>query len=360
MKITFVLPGYSKHPVGGYKMVFEYANRFVARGHEVSIVFDCLVGSQRHQKIPGFFRHLCYDFLVYYYPKWFNLNPKIHKICAYTGINDKEIPDADFVCATAVGTADDVTKLSASKGKKLYFIQGFENWGDWDADAVKATYRFGMKNIVIANWLEKIVQDSGAECILIPNGIDFNIFNIDIPIISRKGHTISMLYHMGVYKGSAYGIAALESLKERYPDLQATLFGVPERPSDLPAWIHYVQNATQAQLRKIYNHTKIYLCPSIQEGFGLTGAEAMACGCAYVASDYGGVHEYTTDKRNVLLSAPKDVEGLVEHVSYLFDDDDKRIQLAQQGYEDIQRFDWDKSVAKFEVVLKNMNQTSHT
>ena len=41
MSITLVLPGYSKVPVGGFKMVFEYANRFVARGHAVSIVFDC-------------------------------------------------------------------------------------------------------------------------------------------------------------------------------------------------------------------------------------------------------------------------------------------------------------------------------
>mgnify|MGYP000515103087 FL=1 len=52
-----------------------------------------------------------------------------------------------------------------------------------------------MTNIVIAKWLEKIVKDSGADCILIPNGIDFEVFNIDIPIASRKGHTISMLYH---------------------------------------------------------------------------------------------------------------------------------------------------------------------
>lgn len=354
MRITFVLPGVPKYPIGGFKMVFEYANRFTACGHDVCIVFDCLAGSRKHRKIPSFFRHACYELFVLYYPKWFTLDPKIHKVCAYSGINDKEIPDADFVCATAVCTADSVAKLSANKGKKLYFIQDFENWGNWGADAVKKSYQLGMKNIVIAKWLEKIVRDSGADCVLIPNGIDFDIFDIDIPITSRKGHTISMLYHKQVHKGSTYGIAALKALKNQYPDLQATLFGVPERPCDLPAWVHYVQNATQNQLRKIYNHTKIYLCPSIKEGFGLTGAEAMACGCAYVASDYGGVHEYATDRRNVLLSPPKDVKGLVDHISYLFNDDDKRIQLAQQGYKDIQNFNWNQSVDKFIDVLNGL------
>lgn len=358
MNITFVLLGLPKHPIGGVKMVFEYANRFVLRGHEVSIVFNCLPGAKRYWWIPKYLSHLCYEFFVWYYPKWFKLSPKIHKICAYTGINDKEIPDADFVCATAVGTANDVAKLSIAKGKKIYFIQDFENWGNRTADVVKETYQLGMKNIVIAKWLETIVEDSGADCILIPNGIDFDVFNIDIPIVSRKKNTIAMLYHKQIHKGSAYGIKALKILKKRYPELQATLFGVPKRPKDLPVWISYIQNATQDQLRKVYNQTKIYLCPSIKEGFGLTGAEAMACGCAYVASDYGGVHEYAVDGRNVLLSLPKDVNGLVKHISYLFDHDDERIKLAEQGYEDIQRLDWNKSVALFEDALKNLELSS--
>ena len=354
MRITLILPGYSKAPIGGFKMVFEYANRLVARGHTVSIAFDCSGGARHHHEIPSFVRKICYKFLVWYYPKWFALNPKIRKICAYTGINNQELPDADIVCATAVDTSVDVAKLSTNKGKKIYFIQDFENWGGWTDDAVKETYRLGMKNIVLAKWLERIVRDSGADCVLIPNGIDFDVFNIDIPIAFRKGHTVSMLYHEKVHKGSVYGIDALKKLKEQYPDLQATLFGVPKRPGDLPAWIHYIQNATQSQLRKVYNQSKIYLCPSLKEGFGLTGAEAMACGCAYVASDYGGVHEYATAGRNVLLSPPKDVDGLVEHVSYLFDNDAKRIQLAQQGYEDIQILDWNKSVDKMERVMQNL------
>lgn len=354
MELTFVLPGYSRNPIGGYKIVFEYANRFAALGHKVNIVFDCYHGAKSHHYLPSFVKRICYSYLIWYYPKWFRLDGHIQKISAFTGINDCEIPDGDVIFATAVDTAEPVSKLSKSKGKKIYLIQDFETWGGWTTDTVKETYRLGMKNIVIAKWLEKIVHDSGADCILIPNGIDFDVFNIDIPIISRKGHTVSMLYHEQVHKGSVYGIAALKKLKERYPDLQATLFGVPKRPDNLPAWIYYIQNATQSQLRKVYNQSKIYLCPSLKEGFGLTGAEAMACGCAYVASDYGGVHEYATAGRNVLLSPPKDVDGLVEHIAFLFDNDGERIKMAEQGYRDIKIFDWNRSVDKFEILFKNL------
>lgn len=350
LKIAFVLPGYSKSPIGGYKMVFEYANRLADRNHNVSIAFDCASGAQRHP-LPGFLKKLCYQYLVWHYPTWFSLNKRIHKICAYTGINDQEIPDGDIICATSVDTANPVSKLNSSKGKKVYFIQDFENWGGWTDEAVKDTYRLGMTNIVIAKWLQQLVKESGASSIVIPNGIDFTAFNVEIPIEKRTQYKIAMLYHVKPHKGSSYGIKALERLKEKYQDLQATVFGVPDRPSELPSWVQYVQDASQEQLRQIYNDAQIYLCPSIKEGFGLTGAEAMACGAAYVSSDYGGVHEYAVDGRNVLLSPPKDVNGLVEHVSYLFDHDEERIKLAQQGYEDIQKLDWKNSVDRLEKVL---------
>lgn len=352
VKINFVLPGPMKGAAGGYKMVYEYANRLTELGHEVMITFDCSFDWNRHKTTPFLVKWLWYRSCTWYYPKWFALNPKVRKIFAYKDLKDANLPDADIVCATAVGTAAPVLRLPPSKGHKMYLIQDFENWGIWTAQDVLKTYHYGMKNIVVANFLQKIVEDDGAECVLIPNGIDFKVFNLDNPIEKRHDKIISMLYHMAPYKGSKYGIAALVRLKKKYPDLQAILFGVPKRPVDLPEWIEYVQSATQEQLRKIYNHSLIYLCPSLKEGFGLTGAEAMACGAAYVASDYGGVHEYTEAGRNVLLSPPKDVDGLVKNISYLIDHNDARIKQATQGYQDIQSLDWNKSVDKFEVAMR--------
>lgn len=352
MKIVFVLPSYSKNPVGGFKIVFEYANRFVQHGIDVTIVFDCKNVGMNHKLCPSIIKKLYSYFLVWKYPRWFQLDPRIHKVSAYHGITDKIIPNSDAICATAVSTAKEVASLSPEKGKKFYLIQGFENWGTWSEAAVKETYCLGMINIVVAKWLEQVVSRTGASCALIPNGIDFNVFNIDKPIVHRNQPIVSMLYHKQPQKGTKYGIQALQILKGKYPDLKAILFGVPLRPHDLPEWIDYVHKASPEQLRKIYNASSIYLSPSLEEGFGLTGAEAMACGAAYVSSDSGGVHEYTIEGRNVLLSPPKDVGGLVENVSYLIENDNERIRLAKNGYNDIQRLSLDYSVKKFEDLLK--------
>lgn len=334
-------------------MIFEYANRLTRRGYEVGIIFNCEGGFyHKRMYIPYFIkRYFVYPFLIKYHPRWFKLDSRVKKSFITNIVND-EIPDGDAVIVTAVVSAPSVANLSTAKGKKIYFIQDFENWyEDWNAERVKSTYRLGMKNIVVAKWLAKKVREAGADCVIIPNSIDFNIFNIDVPIKERKSHVISMLYHNQPQKGAKYGLEALNRLKIKYPDLKVHLFGKPMRPQNLPEWIYYTQNATQTQLRQIYNNSTIYICSSIIEGFGLTGAEAMACGAAYVSSDYGGVHEYTTDGRNALISPPKDVDGLVAHVSYLFDHPEERIRLAENGYRDIKVLSWEKALDKFEEVL---------
>lgn len=352
MKITFVLPGLSRIPSGGFKVVFEYANRLLKRGHKVNIVFDCeFIVYHRYKNIPNLIKKIMCIILVFVCPRWFKLEPGIKKICSLSGINDRELPDGDVVCATAVMTAKGVWRLSTSKGKKLYLIQDFENWHGITSQQVEETYRYGMHNVVIAKWLEKKVYSAGGTCTLIPNGLDFNVYNIDKPVSQKRRHIVSMQYRDGEYKGAKYGIKALEHLKIKYPDLVAILFGLVKRPAGLPKWIHYIHNATQDQLHKIYNQSAVFLCSSIVEGFGLPGAEAMACGAVYVSSDYGGLHEYTIEGRNVLLSPPRDVEGLVKNVSYIFDHEEERVRLANNGYNDIHEFDWNKSVEKFERVM---------
>ena len=38
MRITFVLPKYKRQPIGGYRVIYEYANRLTARGHQLTVL----------------------------------------------------------------------------------------------------------------------------------------------------------------------------------------------------------------------------------------------------------------------------------------------------------------------------------
>lgn len=350
MKICFCLWGINLKPIGGCKIVYEYANRLSEIGHDVTIAFNCNQTIKRY-KLPKFIRKMLSNYFVKEYPKWFSLNKDVKKICV-DNIDNETIPDSDIVIATAITTAQDVYKLDKNKGQKLYFIQDFENWVVSDEEVIN-TYKLNMKNIVISKWLKEIVdQYSVFPSVYIPNGIDLDVFGIDIPIHERNHYSIAMLYHKSEHKGSKYGLEVIYRLKEIYPDLEARIFGVPERPKNLPDWINYTKNATQAQLRKIYNNSAIFLCTSVIEGFGLTGAESMACGCALVSTAYKGVFEYAEDGKNALISPIKDVDSLVDNIVKLFSDNDLRIKIATQGVKDINKLSWEESVEKFNKVLE--------
>lgn len=159
------------------------------------------------------------------------------------------------------------------------------------------------------------------------------------------------------YAGGAFYLAtipdkkALELVKKDYPDLHVNLFGVYNLPEDLPDWFSYTKNANSDQLFNLYNKSAIFVCASIEEGFGLTGAEAMACGCALVSTNYKGVYEYARDKENALLSPINDAEALARNIKKLIKNEDLRQKIAKQGSNDLSYFSWKNAIDKFEGLI---------
>ena len=78
MKISFVLPGFSRVPVGGYKMVFEYANRLVRHGFQVQIIF-INNNSMNKIKAPFLIKKCLMSLATHYEPDWFSLDKRINK-----------------------------------------------------------------------------------------------------------------------------------------------------------------------------------------------------------------------------------------------------------------------------------------
>jgi glycosyltransferase involved in cell wall biosynthesis len=350
MKITFLVNNPSRHPFGGYKIIYLYANKLINNGHKVNILYH-YDNPFNNYKMPNILRtFLCY-ILVKIGPTWFKLSPKVKQKCIKQ-VDDNTIPDADAIIATAVDTPQLIRYLSTYKGKKFYFIQHFENWV-YDDQKVLDTYNLGFTNIVIAKWLKNIVdEETGRESTYIPNGIDSDVFHVEYEIKNRNPFSIAMLYHDKEWKGSSDGLEVIYKLKNEYPKLTVYMFGVPKRPVNLPNWISYTKDASQKQLKRIYNSSAIFICSSWSEGFGLTGAESMACGCALVSTDTEGVREYAVDKVNSLLCQPRDIDNLYLNVKSLIYNDELRIKLAVKGANDIKEYlSLNNSANLFEMAL---------
>lgn len=93
------------------------------------------------------------------------------------------------------------------------------------------------------------------------------------------------------------------------------------------------------------------MCSSLEEGFGLPGLEAMACGCALVSTSYKGVLEYAIDSVNALLSPIKDAKSMADNVERLFENEILRKRITKNGIKTGIERSLDKSAKKFESAL---------
>jgi glycosyltransferase involved in cell wall biosynthesis len=75
----------------------------------------------------------------------------------------------------------------------------------------------------------------------------------------------------------------------------------------------------------------IFVLPSISEAFSNSLMEAMACGCAAIASDVGGNPELVRHGETGLLFTPGDAEGLAEQLRVTVLDDASRHRMAASG-----------------------------
>lgn len=359
MNVTFVLPSYPLKPWGGFRVVYEYSNHLVARGHKVTVVHPRRLKRKPRPSAPNLYRLLRQKVATFRnevirpnVQQWQPIDPRV-RFSYVSDLSSDHVPDADAVFATAWTTAEYVADYPVSKGEKFYLIQSYETW-DGPKDRVDATWKMPFHKVVIAGWLHDLGSQMGCQDMAkIQNGFDHSKFKVLTPIFNRPKRA-AMMFSQVELKGSADGLIALKKAKTQYTDLQVVMFGVSPLPKSLPAWIEYHRHPTPHELVEgVYNSASIFLCPSWIEGFALPPAEAMACGCAVASTDCGGVREFAEDSVTALLSPPRDPEALANNLLRLLEDDDLRIRIAMGGHKRIQAFTWERSTNLLEEYIKS-------
>jgi len=359
LTITFLFPRTGEIPIGGFKVIYEYANRLVADGHTVNIIYGIVSRPVKNIFLRlsyyflRYFRWIKYSFIKEYRPmSWFKIDNRVNHILKYS-LSEKRIPDSDFIVASSWSTAVWLNKYKKiKKNRKLYFIQHFEDWNGSYEEVIN-TWKMELTKIVIAPWLEKIAIDINEKAYLIPNGFDQNEFFITVPIEEKNKYSAVMLWHEHPFKACHIGLEALKLVKEKYPQFKASFFGVPEKPIDLPNWITYHQMPNKKNHLKIYNESAIFVGPSSKEGFCLTPPEAMLCGCAVACTDIGGYTVVARDNVTALLSPPTDSIKLSANIIKLIEDDSLRFRIAKAGNSLIKTHTWEESYNKFLRILRD-------
>lgn len=90
----------------------------------------------------------------------------------------------------------------------------------------------------------------------------------------------------------------------------------------------------------IYNLAKLFVFPSFFEGFGFPPLEAMACGVPVITSNCSSLPE--TAGEGAVMIDPYRPEEIAIAAREIFNDDNLRNVLIQDGFEQIKKFSWEK------------------
>ena len=347
-KVNFFLPFY-KGIAGGYKVVYEYANFLIKNGYDVAIYYDINDGENK-KHLPKILMRIYRRLFLLNYPYYFKLDKKV-KQYGLRKYDKKYIRTSDYNIATAPTTAYGIHKLN-NDSKQLYFIQGYENWGNSEEYLIE-TYKYNMKKIVVSDWLKDIVKKySNDEIILIRNGLDLNKFKPLIDLKNRDKFKIAMIYRVGENKACKYGLDAICELKKKYKKLELNVCGdaLPKEYLN-KAWIHFKKDATENDVIEMLNNSSIYVCTSIFEGFGLPGLEAMACGCALVTTNCKGPREYANENNAIICKSKSKKEIYLSIEKYLINDDLRKNHI-QNALKTVEKWNIEESKEKFAQLLQ--------
>jgi glycosyltransferase involved in cell wall biosynthesis len=101
------------------------------------------------------------------------------------------------------------------------------------------------------------------------------------------------------------------------------------------------------------NRATVAVLPSLEEGFGLTGLEAVACGTPLIATRSSAMPELLGDA--AVYFEPRDENALYAHLTELLADANRRHTLRERGLERAAALSWESGAMRlievFDAVL---------
>jgi glycosyltransferase involved in cell wall biosynthesis len=116
--------------------------------------------------------------------------------------------------------------------------------------------------------------------------------------------------------------------------------------------IHFVGHISDMDLPALYAGARLFLYPSLYEGFGLPVVDAMACGAPVISSNAASLPEAAGDA--AVLLDPEDETSWSDAILRVAGDDGLREDLRRRGRHHAAKFSWDRAARETIRVYEEM------
>jgi glycosyltransferase involved in cell wall biosynthesis len=117
--------------------------------------------------------------------------------------------------------------------------------------------------------------------------------------------------------------------------------------------VHFLGFVPEDELALWYNAARLFVFPSLYEGFGLPVLEAMACGTPVITSTASSLPE--VGGKAAVLVPPRDTDRIAQEMQRVLDDRQARMEMRAAGRIQASRFSWramtDKTVDSYRRAL---------
>jgi glycosyltransferase involved in cell wall biosynthesis len=227
--------------------------------------------------------------------------------------------------------------------------------------------------------IEKLFEIPSNRVEVVYNAIDERFLHghasaADRDLIARRYQvTYPFLLYAGrisAHKNVVRMIEAFSALKteleksEAYPDLKLIIIGddLSGNPdlrrtvvrSGVQHDVRFLGFVPIEVLRIFYDEAKIFVFPSLYEGFGLPPLEAMAHGTPVVTSNVSSLPEVVGNA--AVLVNPENVFEIMRALHRVLIDKPLRDRMKERGYEQAAKFSWETSVRR---ILEAYGRVAH-
>jgi alpha-maltose-1-phosphate synthase len=176
---------------------------------------------------------------------------------------------------------------------------------------------------------------------LLPYGVNVSRFQ---PVAEPAVGQFDILYvgAMSLQKGIQYLVQAYQKIN--YSNKSLTFVGAPSQEliemlklrNLWPIDTKVLGHVPQTELKNIMSRSHVLVLPSVQDGFGMVMAQAMACACPVIASCNTGAEDLFTDGDEGYIVPIRDVDALAERLQRLADKPEDRAVMGKRALARVQ------------------------